>query len=74
MDDDSFEQLFVPVMDTIMARYQPDAIVLQSGELLRTVQYLATSDVVIWVSCQAMIPSDFSYEYAAASASARRCS
>ena len=33
MDDESFEQLFVPVMDTIMNRYQPDAIVLQSGEL-----------------------------------------
>jgi hypothetical protein len=32
MDDESFEQLFVPVMDTIMDRYQPDAIVLQSGE------------------------------------------
>ena len=32
MDDEAFEQLFVPVMDTIMARYQPDAIVLQSGE------------------------------------------
>jgi hypothetical protein len=31
MDDESFEQLFVPVMDTIMERYQPDAIVLQSG-------------------------------------------
>lgn len=32
MDDESFEQLFVPLMDNIMARYQPDAIVLQSGE------------------------------------------
>lgn len=32
MDDESFEQLLVPVMDTIMERYQPDAIVLQSGE------------------------------------------
>jgi len=32
MDDESFDQLFVPIMDTIMARYQPDAIVLQSGE------------------------------------------
>lgn len=31
MDDESFDQLFVPIMDTIMARYQPDAIVLQSG-------------------------------------------
>lgn len=35
MDDESFEQLFVPLMDNIMARYQPDAIVLQSGECWR---------------------------------------
>lgn len=32
MDDESYEGLFRPIMDTIMANYQPDAIVLQSGE------------------------------------------
>lgn len=32
MDDESYEGLFVPIMDSIMANYQPDAIVLQSGE------------------------------------------
>ncbi|WIA37846.1 hypothetical protein OEZ86_014700 [Tetradesmus obliquus] len=31
MDDESYEGLFVPIMDSIMANYQPDAIVLQSG-------------------------------------------
>lgn len=31
MDDESYESLFRPIMDTIMANYQPDAIVLQSG-------------------------------------------
>eukprot|EP00879_Flechtneria_rotunda_P031981 GHRR01035122.1.p1 GENE.GHRR01035122.1~~GHRR01035122.1.p1 ORF type:complete len:335 (+),score=67.92 GHRR01035122.1:824-1828(+) len=31
MDDESYEGLFRPIMDTIMAKYQPDAIVLQSG-------------------------------------------
>jgi hypothetical protein len=32
MDDESYEGLFRPIMDSIMANYQPDAIVLQSGE------------------------------------------
>jgi len=31
MDDDSFEFLFKPIMDRIMALYQPGAVVLQSG-------------------------------------------
>eukprot|EP00775_Hariotina_reticulata_P007102 gene7102-7315_t len=31
MDDRSYEGLFKPIIDKIMANYQPDAIVLQSG-------------------------------------------
>jgi histone deacetylase 1/2 len=39
MDDESYEGLFRPIMDSIMANYQPDAIVLQSGEH-RPVSYI----------------------------------
>lgn len=35
MDDDSYEGLFKPIIDKIMANYQPDAIVLQSGRLVQ---------------------------------------
>ena len=31
MDDSSYEFLFRPIMSDIMARFQPDAVVLQSG-------------------------------------------
>eukprot|EP00877_Chromochloris_zofingiensis_P009868 jgi/Chrzof1/5134/Cz15g12200.t1 len=31
MDDPSFEYIFAPIMDKIMERYQPEAVVLQSG-------------------------------------------
>lgn len=32
MDDPSFEYIFAPIMDKIMERYQPEAVVLQSGK------------------------------------------
>jgi acetoin utilization deacetylase AcuC-like enzyme len=32
MDDDSYEFLFKPIMTKIMGQFQPNAIVLQSGE------------------------------------------
>jgi acetoin utilization deacetylase AcuC-like enzyme len=32
MDDASFKFLFEPIMSEVMARYQPEAVVLQSGE------------------------------------------
>jgi hypothetical protein len=31
MDDGSFKFLFEPIMTEVVARYQPEAIVLQSG-------------------------------------------
>jgi histone deacetylase 1/2 len=32
IDDDSYEDLFKPIMTRVMEQYQPSAIVLQSGE------------------------------------------
>jgi acetoin utilization deacetylase AcuC-like enzyme len=32
MDDDSFAFMFKPIMKEVMDRYQPEAVVLQSGE------------------------------------------
>lgn len=35
MDDASFAGLFVPIMDAVVERYRPSAIVLQSGASCR---------------------------------------
>ena len=32
MDDDSFAFVFKPIMKEVIERYQPEAIVLQSGK------------------------------------------